>query len=80
DLAYYMLHSGRREPAAWAAAAAKQIQSESDLKRSIFFQSMVRTQLGAIVAEEQQQAQQEPRLIVTPAEAMRASDAARRRR
>jgi hypothetical protein len=80
DLAYYMLHSGRRESAAWAAASAKQIQSESDLKRSIFFQSMVRTQLGAIVAEEQQQAQQEPRLIVTPAEAMRASDAARRRR
>ncbi len=80
DLAYYMLHSGRREPAAWAAAAAKQIQSESDLKRSLFFQSMVRTQLGAIVAEEQQHAQQEPRLIVTPAEAMRASDAARRRR
>lgn len=80
DLAYYMLHSGRREPAAWAAAAAKQIQSGSDLKRSVFFQSMVRTQLGAIVAEEQQHAQQEPRLIVTPAEAMRASDAARRRR
>jgi hypothetical protein len=80
DLAYYMLHSGRREPAAWAAAAAKQIRSGSDLKRSVFFQSMVRTQLGAIVAEEQQHAQQEPRLIVTPAEAMRASDAARRRR
>lgn len=80
DLAYYMLRSGRREPAALAAAAARQIQNQSDLKRSIFFQSMVRTQLGAIVAEEQQHAQQEPRLIVTPAEAMRASDAARRRR
>ncbi|MFZ0657929.1 MAG: hypothetical protein WAM05_04385 [Candidatus Binataceae bacterium] len=80
DLAYYILHSGRREPAAWAAAAAKQIQGGADLKRSIFFQSMLRTQLGAIVAEEQQHAQQEPRLIVTPAEAMRASDAARRRR
>lgn len=80
DLAYYVLHSGRREAATWAAAAARQIQSGSDLKRSLFFQSMVRTQLGAIVAEEQQHAQQEPRLIVTPAEAMRASDAARRRR
>lgn len=80
DLAYYMLRNGRREPAASAASAARQIQSQSDLKRSIFFQSMVRTQLGAIVAEEQQHAQQEPRLIVTPAEAMRASDAARRRR
>lgn len=80
DLAYYMLRSGRREPAMWAAAAAKQIQNQTDLKRSIFFQSMVRTQLGAIVAEERQHAEQEPRLVVTPAEAMRASDAARRRR
>ncbi|MHB8380956.1 MAG: hypothetical protein ACYDC3_01255 [Candidatus Binataceae bacterium] len=80
DLAYYILHSGRRQAAAWAAAAARQIQSGSDLKRSIFFQSMVRTQLGAIVAQEQQREEQEPRLIVTPAEAMRASDAARRRR
>jgi len=80
DLAYYMLRSGRRAQAEWAAAAARQIESKSDLTRSVFFQSMVRTQLGAIVAEEQQREQQEPRLIVTPAEAMRAGEAARRRR
>jgi len=80
DLAYYMLHSGRRAQAEWAAAAARQIERGSDLTRSVFFQSMVRTQLGAIVAEEQQREQQETRLIVTPAEAMRASEAARRRR
>jgi len=80
DIAYYMLHSGRRQPAAWAAAAARQIQAQADLKRSSFFQSMVRAQLGAIVAEEQQREQQEPRLIMTPAEAMRAREAARQRR
>jgi hypothetical protein len=80
DLAYYMLHSGRREQAASAAAAARQIERTSDLKRSLFFQNMIRSQLGAIVAKEQNREENEPRLIVTPAEAMRASESARRRR
>jgi len=80
DIAYYMLHSGRPKCAGWAAAAAKQIEAQSDLKRSIFFQSMVRTQLGAVVAQEQEREHNEPRLIMTPAEAMRAREAARQRR
>jgi len=33
-----------------------------------------------VVAEEQQKERDEPRLIMTPAEAMRASEAARQRR
>ncbi len=80
DTAYYMLRGGRRAQAGWAAAAARQVSSGANLARSLFFQSMVRTQLGAIVAEEQQREQQEPRLIMTPAEAMRAGEAVRRRR
>jgi hypothetical protein len=49
------------------------------LKRVPFFQAFMRAQLGAIIAEEEQHQREEPRLIMTPAEAMRAQQAARSR-
>jgi hypothetical protein len=80
DIAYYMLRSGRREQAGWAVAAAAKIRDDADLKHLPFFVGFIRMQLGSVVAEEQQRAREEPRLIVTPAEAMRAREAARQRR
>lgn len=80
DLAYYLLKNGKREEAGWAAAAAAKILEGAELKRIPFFLGFIRMQLGNVVAEEQQRAREEPRLIVTPAEAMRASEAARQRR
>ncbi|HYL58648.1 MAG TPA: hypothetical protein VEU51_07225 [Candidatus Acidoferrales bacterium] len=77
DIAYYMLRDGRRTQAGWAAAAAKRLRDgvDADAKRSLFFQALIRTQLGTVVAAEQQKAAEEPRLIMTPAEAMRAREA-----
>jgi hypothetical protein len=80
DIAYYLLKDGKREEAGWAAAAAAKIRDVADLKRVPFFVGFIRMQLADVVAEEQQRAREEPRLIVTPAEAMRASEAARQRR
>jgi hypothetical protein len=80
DIAYYLLKNGKREEAGWAAGAAAKIRDVADLKRVPFFVGFIRMQLGHVVAEEQQRAREEPRLIVTPAEAMRASEAARQRR
>ena len=45
------------------------------MTKVLFFQGFIRTQLGAVAAAEQQKAEQEPRLIMTPAEAMRAREA-----
>lgn len=78
--AYYMLKNGQRGPAGWAAAAAARIRDGADPARVPLLLAFIRMQLGAVVAEEQQRAREEPRLIVTPAEAMRASEAARHRR
>ncbi|MGH7948080.1 MAG: hypothetical protein ACREQF_02500, partial [Candidatus Binataceae bacterium] len=80
DIAYYVLKTGRRPAAALAASAARMIRDGADLKRNAFFQAFVRSQLGARVAEERQRESAEPRLIMTPAEAMRAQQQARRRR
>ena len=79
DTAYYFARTGRRSQAAWAAAAAARLRDGADLKRSAFFQALMRAQLGAIIAEEEQHQREEPRLIMTPAEAMRAQQAARAR-
>ena len=80
DTAYYLFRTGRRERAGWAIAAAAKIRDGADLKRIPFFIGFIRMQLGSVVAEEQQKVQDEPRLIMTPAEAMRAGEAARQRR
>lgn len=84
DTAYYMMRVGRRTQAGWAAAAAARLRDDSnsnaDVIHSAFFQAFIRTQLGTLAAAEQQKSAQEPRLIMTPAEAMRAREAARMRR
>jgi hypothetical protein len=72
DIAYYMARSGRREAAGWAAAAAARLRDGADVSRIAFFQALIRAQLGAVFAKEQERARDEPRLIMTPAEAMRA--------
>ncbi|HUY20657.1 MAG TPA: hypothetical protein VMV15_15695 [Candidatus Binataceae bacterium] len=72
DIAYYLAHTGRRHSGGQAAAAAARIRDGADLKRMPFFQHLVRTMLGAVIAEQQEKEREEPRLIVTPAEAMRA--------
>ena len=75
DIAYYMARDGRRKQAGWAAAAAARIRDGSEVTKDLFFQAFVRTQLGTLAAVEQQKAEDEPRLIMTPAEAMRAREA-----
>jgi hypothetical protein len=80
DIGYYLLRAGRRREAGWAAAAAAKLRSNANLQQDLFFQSFIRTQLGTVVAAEQERAREEPRLIVTPAEAMRATETRRRRR
>jgi len=72
DIAYYMARSGRREAAGWAAAAAARLRDGADVSRIALFQALIRAQLGAVFAEEQERAREEPRLIMTPAQAMRA--------
>ena len=79
DTAYFFAHSGKPVQAGWAAAAAARIRDGAELKRIAFFQSFMRAQLGAILAEQQEQTPAEPRLIMTPAEAMRARQAAQAR-
>jgi hypothetical protein len=80
DLAYHLARTGRRTQAGWAAAAAAKIRDGAELKRIAFFQGFVRAQLAITAAAEQERAREEPHLIMTPAEAMRASEAARARR
>ena len=75
DIAYYLVRVGRRAQAGWAAAAASRLRDGIDATKVVFFQGLIRTQLGTVAAAEQQKAEEEPRLIMTPAEAMRAREA-----
>ncbi len=79
DTAYYLMRTGKRPQAGWAVAAAARLRDGADLKRSPFFQLFMRAQLGALLAEEQEKQQEQPRLIMTPAEMMRARAAAQAR-
>jgi len=72
DIAYCLAHTRRRRTGGYAAAAAAKIRDGADLKRIPFFQNLVRTMLGAVIAAQQEKEREEPRLIMTPAEAMRA--------
>lgn len=72
DAAYYMLRDGRRQAAIWAAAASSRIRENADLKQVPFFGALIRKELATLVAEDTERQQAEPRLIMTPAEAMRA--------
>ncbi len=80
DTAYYMLRTGRRPQAGWAAGAAAKLRGDASLEQDLFCQSFIRAQLGTVIAAEQERAREEPRLIVTPAEAMRAAESRRRQR
>jgi hypothetical protein len=75
DIAYYLARVGRRAQAGWAAAAAARLRDGVSVTKELFFQAFIRTQLGTVAAAEQQKADDEPRLIMTPAEAMRAREA-----
>jgi hypothetical protein len=75
DIAYYMARDKRRGQAGWAASAAARLRDGIDVTKNVFFQALIRTQLGTLAAAEQQKAAEEPRLIMTPAEAMRAREA-----
>lgn len=80
DVAYYMMRDGRRRQAGWAAAAAARVRDGIEARRVPVLLAFIRNQIASGAAAEQQRAQEEPRLIVTPAEAMRASEARRRAR
>jgi hypothetical protein len=75
DIAYYMARDKRRVQAGWAASAAARLRDNIDVTKVLFFQALVRTQLGTVAAAEEQKAAEETRLIMTPAEAMRAREA-----
>ncbi len=79
DTGLYLARTGRRQQAGWAAAAAAKIRDGADLKKVAFFRSMVQTQLGALMVQEAEHKREEPRLIMTPAEAIRAQEATRAR-
>jgi hypothetical protein len=51
----------------------------ADLNKVAFFRSLVQTQLGAMMAQAAERKREEPRLIMTPAEAIRAQEEARAR-
>jgi hypothetical protein len=80
DAAYYYARTRRPHEAAATAAAAAKLRDHADLKRYPFFQALTRAQLGAQIAESEQHEREEPRLIMTPAEAMRARQQALERR
>lgn len=80
DTAYYLDRIGRKEPARWAASAAARIREGEPLGRIAFFTQYVMRSIGLVLSEQQVQTEQQPRLIMTPAEAMRAQAQARARR
>jgi hypothetical protein len=76
DSGIYFARTGKRAQAGWAAAAAAKIRDGAELRRIPFFVNFMRAQLGALLVEKQEQEKRETRLIMTPAEAMRAQQAA----
>ena len=76
DTALYFARTGKRSQAGWAAAAAAKIRDSAELRRIPFFVNFMRAQLGALLVEKQEQEKRETRLIMTPAEAMHARQAA----
>jgi hypothetical protein len=79
DTAYYFARTRKRVQAGWAVAAAAKLRDRAELRRIPFFQLFMRAQLGAILTQQQEKRQEEPRLIMTPAEMMRARAAAQAR-
>lgn len=77
NLAYRTARQGDRSTAMALASAAVQLRNRAH-SPSAFFLQLVRQALGAALTEQQEEAAQEPRLIMTPAEAMRARSNPRR--
>ncbi|HEV3113592.1 MAG TPA: hypothetical protein VGY99_24160 [Candidatus Binataceae bacterium] len=77
DTAYYLARTGRADAARWAASAAARIRDGEPLARGAFFIQYVMRSMGLVLSEQETEAEQQPRLIMTPAEAMRAQTAAR---
>jgi hypothetical protein len=75
DTAYYLARTGRLKAAQWAASAAARIRDGQPLGRIPFFVQYVMRSIGMVLSEQREQEQQQPRLIMTPAEAMRAQAA-----
>jgi hypothetical protein len=80
DTAYYFARTKRPREGAMAASAAAKIRDHADLARIPFFQTFMRAQLGALISEKAEHEREEPRLIMTPAEAMRGRQQAMERR
>ncbi len=80
DTAYYLARTGRIDAARWAASAAAKIRDGEPLARVAFFVQYVMRSMGLVLSEQEAETEQQPRLIMTPAEAMRAQAAARARR
>src|SRR5262249_4065138 len=80
DTAYYLARTGRTNAARWAASAAARIRDGEALGRIPFFVQYLMRSMGLALSEQQAQTEQQPRLIMTPAEAMRAQAQARARR
>jgi hypothetical protein len=79
DTAYYLARTGRTQAARWAAAAAARIRDGETLSRVPFFVQYVMRSMGMALSQQQTESERQPRLIMTPAEAMRAQAAARAR-
>jgi hypothetical protein len=78
DAAYFLARRGKKSAAGWAASAAARIRDGADLKRLTFFQALVRSQLGELIAQEQSREREQARLVMTPAEAIRTARQRRR--
>jgi hypothetical protein len=79
DSAYYLARIGKPTEAGWIVAAAAKVRDGVELKRIAFFKLFMRAQLGVMLAERQEKLQEQPRLIMTPAEMMRARATAQAR-
>jgi hypothetical protein len=71
DAAYYMARTGRRTAAGWAAGAAKRIRDGIDPAKIAPLRELARAMIAAELASKTQKQREEPRLVMTPAEAMR---------
>ncbi|HLH78130.1 MAG TPA: hypothetical protein VKV28_15105 [Candidatus Binataceae bacterium] len=71
NLAYRRARRGEQASASILASAAARLRERSH-SQDAFFLKLVRHALGAALTDQQEEAAQEPRLIMTPAEAMRA--------
>lgn len=80
NIAYYLARSGKHEEGGWAASAAARLREGADLAQVPFFAQLARERLGLAFTEQVEQEKEQPRLIMTPAEAMRAQAQRQQRR